>query len=353
MIQRQLKLKLNKKQESMLNEWLWQCAGIFNWAVRKIEQDSKDGIYYTQQGFQNLLAEHARKIGMPSHTMQAMLLQAYVAWQRCFKKLAKKPRLKGMRNKLNSIPFPDPMKRPIQNKIKVPIIGGIRFHKQDIPDGKIKNGRIIKRASGWYLSIVIDAEPNIKNNFVSSGDEWVGIDPGFKDLLSLSNGGKIESSKEYSAEEKRIGQAQRGWRKKLAALLQERVANRKKDRNHKISRMLVEKFEVIAFSKDNIKGIQKRFGKSVANSNHYQLRQMMSYKSSACGRQYIEVDSNFSTRACSACGCITGPTGLSGLSVRKWECVECGTHHDRDTNAAINTLIAAVGTTVEREVRYA
>jgi transposase len=353
MIQRQLKLKLSKAQESLLNEWLWQCAGVFNWAIRKIEQDTKDGIYYTQHGFQNLLVGHAKKIGMPSHTMQAMLLQAYVAWQRCFKKLAKKPRLKGARNKLNSIPFPDPIKAPINGKIRLSVIGELRFHKQDIPDGKIKNGRIIKRASGWYLAIVIDSSVNISRNFVPTGNEWIGVDPGFKDLLTLSDGTKIAAEKEYSAMEKRIGQSQRGYDKKLAARLQERVANRKKDRNHKLSRMLVEKCEVIAFSKDNTKGIRKRFGKSVANANHYQLRQMLTYKSSSCGRRYIEVDSRNSTRTCSACGCVTGPVGLRGLSVRQWTCIECGTQHDRDVNAAINTLIAAVGTTVEREARHA
>ena len=36
----------------------------------------------------------------------------------------------------------------------------MRFHKQGIPEGKIKSGRIVKRASGWYLCLFIDAPPN-------------------------------------------------------------------------------------------------------------------------------------------------------------------------------------------------
>jgi hypothetical protein len=31
----------------------------------------------------------------------------------------------------------------------------VRYHKQELPDGKIKYGRIVKRASGWYLCLFI------------------------------------------------------------------------------------------------------------------------------------------------------------------------------------------------------
>ena len=63
------------------------------------KQDAKDGIYYSQQAFHNLLADHGKKLGIPSHTLQGMLDTAYIAWQRCYKKLAKKPKLKGRRNR--------------------------------------------------------------------------------------------------------------------------------------------------------------------------------------------------------------------------------------------------------------
>ena len=36
-----------------------------------------------------------------------------------------KPRLKGMRNKLNSIPFPDPIRAPESNHVKLPGIGTV------------------------------------------------------------------------------------------------------------------------------------------------------------------------------------------------------------------------------------
>ena len=46
-------------------------------------------------------------------------------------------------------------------------------------------------------------------------------------------------------------------------------------------------------------------------------------------------------------GSLSGPTGYAGLAVRQWTCSACGAVHDRDVNAAINTLIAGVGITLE------
>jgi putative transposase len=349
MIQRQIKLKPTKKQEAKLLDWLNILTGVWNFACKKIENDAKDRIYYSPRGFQNILAGHGKKIGIPSHTLHGMLSQSYMAWQRCFKKQAKKPRLKGQRNKLNSIPFPDPIRPPKDNRISIPGIGNAKYHKQELPIGKIKCGRIIKKASGWHLCLFIDAEPN---EIPIIGDGQVGIDPGFKSLLVLSTGEKIAHPRELEASAKRLAQAQRGRRKKLTAKIQERIANQRKDRNHKLSRRLVSENKLIAFSADQHKNIAKKFGKSVSSSSHYQLRQMLSYKCRAGGREYVEVDSRFTTMTCSACGSKSGPKGWIGLAVRIWDCA-CGARHDRDINAACNVLLSALGSSVEGEVCYA
>ena len=340
MIQRQLKLRLTAPQEHQLTDWLWHLTGVWNWAVRKLELDAKDGIYYSPKAFHNLLANHSKTLGIPSHTLQGMLSTAYTAWQRCFKKQAKRPKLKGQRNKLNSIPFPDPFHGPEGNDISVPSFGRIRFHAQALPDGKIKGGRIVKRASGWYLCLVIDAAPN---EIPHLADGEIGIDPGFSHLLTLSTGEKIPHPRELEQIVQRLAQAQRGQSNALAARLQERLANQRKDRNHKLSRRLVSEHRLIVWSKDSHKGITKSFGKSVASSAHAQLRGMLAYKCRAGGRQYLEVPSCFSTKTCSACGDLSGPTGFAGLSVRFWECAVCGTAHDRDINAAVNTLRTGLG----------
>ena len=347
MITATLKLRLNRKQENTLNAWLWNLTGIWNFAIRKIELNAQDRIYFSAFDFSNLLSGHGKKLNIPSHTIQGVLSQVYTAWQRCFKKIGGKPKFKGQRNKLNSISFPDRIRQPKETHIGLPGIGKIRYHKQELPKGNIKCGRIIKRSSGWYLCMFIDAQ---RQPIACTGNGQIGIDPGFKSLLTLSTGEKIEHPRELEAMGKRLGQAQRGHDKALAARLSEHRANQVKDRNHKLSLRLVKENIFIAFSADNHKGIAKKFGKSVSSSGHYQLMQMLSYKSSSCGRKYIEVSSKNSTKTCSSCGALTGPSGWSGLSVREWVCSACGAVLDRDINAAINTLI---GAGVVHEVHHA
>lgn len=345
MIQTQIKLRLSPKDAATLDSWLWNLTGVWNWAVRKIELDAKDGIYYSPKDFQNLLANHGEKMGIPSHTLQGMLAMAHSAWKRCLQKSANKPRLKGKQNRLKSIPFPDPFRAPKDGRIAIPGVGRIRFHKQDIPEGKIKCGRMVQRASGWYLCLFMDAPPN-KIERTAHGQ--IGIDPGFMNLLTISDGEVIDHPRELETGALRLAQAQRGHDRKLTARLQERQSNRRKDRNHKLSGRLVAENVLIGFSADHHQGVARKFGKSVASSSHYQLRQMLSYKSPTSGTKYVEVDSPFSTMTCSHCGARTGPTGWGGLAVRQWRCTECGTLHDRDVNAARNTLLAALGTSVER-----
>jgi putative transposase len=62
---------------------------------------------------------------------------------------------------------------------------------------------------------------------------------------------------------------------------------------------------------------------------------MLEYKAARYGRTFARVDRFFpSSQLCSACGFKDGP---NPLTVREWTCGNCGTVHDRDVNAAINT----------------
>lgn len=344
MIQCQLKLRLTKAQKRKQLEWLPILGSVFNFAIRKIELNAANNIYFSRNEFNNILAGHGERLEIPSHVIQGVLRTAQDSWQRCFMGLAKKPRLKGMRRPLNSIPFPDPIRAPAGGKITLVGLGKVRFHKQSIPEGRIKCGRLVKRASGDYLCLFIDVQPKAIER---TGSDSVGIDPGFKDLLTLSTGEKIAHPKEFRRIAKRLAQAQRGHDRTLSARIQERAKNRRKDRNHKLSRRLVAENTTICFLKDDHRAIAKRFGKSVGDSAHGGLRTFLAYKSLHGGSELLHPENRNSTRICSTCSALTGPTGLTGLKVREWECHNCGSWHDRDTNSAINALAFGVGWTLE------
>ena len=345
MIVRELKLKLTKKQEALLNTMLFQCTGLYNLILRRIKLDAQNKIYHTKYSLFNQFSGHSKKVDIHSRTIQAIIEQAYNSWDRCFKKIAKEPKLKSVRNKINSIPFPDPIKRNrITDKIiKIPIIGKTKYHRQDLPEGSIKTARVLRRASGWYIQLNIDT----KHIFpVKDTDKKVGIDTGFKSLAVLSDGIKIENQRNYIKSQKRLAQAQRGKRKQLVSRIHERIKNQRKDYNHKVSRKIVEDYKEIYITKDNLRGQAHKFGKSVGDAGISQLRNFIIYKGENHGRKVKLVDSKYTTMTCSCCGAVSGPSGMSGLAVRNWVCRVCGIQHDRDINSGQNVLNFGLGTSL-------
>ena len=65
---------------------------------------------------------------------------------------------------------------------------------------------------------------------------------------------------------------------------------------------------------------------------------MLQYKAELYGRTVVLVPPRNTTQTCSVCGyTLKGDEKLT-LSDREWTCPSCGSHHDRDTNAAENIL---------------
>ena len=81
----------------------------------------------------------------------------------------------------------------------------------------------------------------------------------------------------------------------------------------------------------------RKLSRSLADASWGEMARQLRYKAVWHGRVVVEVSTFFpSSQLCSICGYRNEVT--KDLSVREWQCPECGAAHDRDANAARNIL---------------
>ena len=75
----------------------------------------------------------------------------------------------------------------------------------------------------------------------------------------------------------------------------------------------------------------------IADTSWGEIRRQLTYKADWYGKELVIIDRFFpSSQTCGYCGYRNKEA--KDLSVRLWECPECGAFHDRDINAAQNIL---------------
>ena len=189
----------------------------------------------------------------------------------------------------------------------------------------------------WYFNVSVKTVRPAN----SERQKCVGIDLGLKDFAGLSDGRVVEAQHFYRDLQPALAGAARARKKSRVRALHAKVANRRKDFLHKLSRRLVEEHGAIFVGNVNAKALaQSRAAKSVPDAGWSAFRTMLQYRSDDAGVWFEQVNEAYSTVTCSVCKKRTGPSGLEGLRIREWTCA-CGAHHQRDVNAARNIL--AVG----------
>lgn len=94
----------------------------------------------------------------------------------------------------------------------------------------------------------------------------------------------------------------------------------------------------------NRQAAKRGLNRSITDTGWREFRRMLEYKSEWYGRTLTILDRWYpSSQTCSTCG---ENTGRKPLDIRQWDCPYCGTHHDRDINAAKNILAAGLAVTV-------
>ena len=205
---------------------------------------------------------------------------------------------------------------------------------RELPEGaKIAAGSFNQDAKGnWYINCPVEVQ-----NPRSEGEGAVGIDLGLKSLAVMSNGEAIEAPRFYRDLEPALAIAQRANNKKRVKAIHAKIKNRRQDHLHKLSTRLVRENAAIFVGNVNASGLAKtKMAKSVMDAGWSTFRTMLEYKSHQAQVMFAVVNEAWSTQTCHECGSIAGPKGQTGLNERKWDCPDCGAHHLRDVNAAIN-----------------
>lgn len=192
----------------------------------------------------------------------------------------------------------------------------------------------------WYLNVVVKVDAKL-----STGLKAVGLDLGLKECAVASDGQRIEG-RFYRKLEQKLGIAQRAHKKNRVRAIHAKIANQRKDMQHKFStKMVAENAAIFVGNVSGKKLVKTKMAKSTLDAGWSGLKTMLEYKSRRAGVVFEEVNEAYSTQTCSCCGVISdsSPKGRSGLGIREWTCVDCGSTHDRDINAAKNILAVGFG----------
>lgn len=305
------------------------CGGIHN--------DSRRLNRRWPSGFDliNLTNGATKELGLHSDTVQAVCKQFAVSRD----KAKRRPRWRvsrGPKRSLGWIPFQ--CDRPLKIDADTVRFLGRKYRlwlSRPIPED-IRSGSFSQDAEGrWYLNLVC----NVADDLVA-GTHEVGIDLGLKDLAALSTGEKIRNPRHVRRAAGQLARAQRAGRKKLARKIHRKVAAQRRHFLHVTSTRIVRENVLICVGDVNSAALARtRMAKSVLDAGWSAFRSMLRYKQAMRhGARFVDTNERYSTQVCSDCGTIGGPRGLKDLGVRSWSCDDCGSLHDRDTNAAQNIL---------------
>lgn len=212
---------------------------------------------------------------------------------------------------------------------------------------KIYNITVKRTNTGKYFaSLCCDVEID---EYEHTG-EAIGLDLGIKDLIITSNGTKYDNKKFLKETERKIKHLQREFSRKKKgsqnrekarlklAIAHEKLSNKRNNYLHQLTTKIVKENSIICIEDLNVKGMMKNhnLAKSIADCSFSMIRRMLEYKCKWHNRQLIVINRwSPSSKTCNSCGHIMKDWNLG---IREWDCPNCGTHHDRDVNAAKNIL---------------
>ena len=356
---RAIKYELNptKTQKEQIKQTCGCCRLVYNTMLdRKIRAYKKDKTSLSAVELINQLPQLKSELtflkGAPSQSLQQAIRNLDSAYTNFFRMGGSgfpKFKKKGVKD---SFRIPTSCVIDYDNwTIKVAKIGTIRFfkgHNKKIK-GKIKSYTISHTSTDrYFISVLYESEDRTKLN----NNKSIGIDMGIKDFAVLSDGKVFENQKYLKSNLRKLRVLQRtvsrryqqgkkreeqsnNWRKavKQVAKLQEHIAFQRYDYLHKTSTWIAKNYSTVCVETLNVKGMQKNhhLAQSISDCGWSMFLSMLEYK---CDN-LVKIDKWFaSSQTCFECG--HKEEKVKNLNVRGWTCPVCGTHHNRDLNAAKN-----------------
>lgn len=234
----------------------------------------------------------------------------------------------------------------------------VRWSRQIPKAAKLTTVTVSKDTAGrYFVSLLCDDAVAAKPKAAGK----VGIDLGLTHFAILSTGEKVASPKTFRKNEAKLAKLQRRLAKKTkgsnnrrkaklkVAKLHAKVADSRRDFLHKLSTRLINENQVIAIESLSVSNMQKNrcLSKSIGDAGWSEFVRQLEYKAQWYGRELVGIDKWYpSSKRCSDCGYTAAKMPLN---VRQWTCLECGSNHDRDVNAARNVLAAGLAVSAHGE----
>lgn len=346
------KLNPTEEQEELFKQhggacrWLWNHMLDLN--IKKYNEETK---FIFQWGMNRLIPglrnEYPWLKDINSQSLQQKNKDLDTGLKR---KISKKsncgfPKFKKKQHQSDSFRVPQHFK--LSNKgIYLPKIGWVKWKVNRKIIGKVKSITIKQDLHHW-MAVVFVETPDIEQRNSFHISECVGLDVGLKDFVIKSNGSKTPHPKHLSESEKLLKQRQKQLSKKQKgsnqrtkyknkiSKLHRHIKNQRKNFINKLVNEITNQYQVIGMEDLNIKGMVKnrRLSKAINSAGWYFFKKRLMQKLQETGGMLIEIDRFMpSTKMCGSCGVLNDNLTLAD---REWTC-DCGAHHDRDVNAALN-----------------
>ena len=328
----------NKEQQTIINQTLGCCRLIYNkgLAMRNEAYQNGNKIGYSQTSAMltdlKKSDDFAFLKAVDSIALQQSLRDLDRGFVNFFQKRASHPTFKSKQNHHQSyrtINQGDNI-RIVGKYIKLPKSGFVKI-RQTMGVEKINNVTIERTPTNKYFAVLnVKFEPQPMSN---KGGK-IGIDVGIKEFYSDSNGNVV-----YNPKYLEKGSTNRNKQRVKVALVHEKITNQRNDFLQKQSTMLIRENQTICIEDLKVKNMMRnhKLAQHIGSASWSKFFDMLSYKSIWYGNDIVKVPTMYpSSQTCSCCG-FKNPL-VKNLAIRKWECPECHTKHDRDTNASINIL---------------